>query len=80
MDIYSRLSEIHFLCDAQLAKHHLRQTKQVSLFITADKDTIRKKSSLGKHHRIGFVLIISIIFHVQDTKSWKAVQKCWPNH
>lgn len=59
------LWEIHFLSAAQLTECYLIHSKPVSLFITPDKDKVRKESSLGKHQRTVFVLIIWIIFHVQ---------------
>ena len=73
MHIYSMLSEIHFLSIAHMTKYHLRQTEPVLCFIMPDKDKIRKESSLGKHVRIAFVLIIQIIFHVQYIKERKTM-------
>lgn len=44
-----------------MTEHYLIQTGPVSQFITPDKDKVRKRSSLGKHQRTVFVLIIRII-------------------
>lgn len=52
------LGEFHFISAAQLTEYHLIHTKPVSLFITPDKDKVKKESSLGKHQKTVFVLII----------------------
>lgn len=73
MHIYSMLGEIHFLSAAQLTEYHIRHAKPLSLFITSDKDKMRKESSLGKHRTTAFVLIISVIFHVRYRKGGKTM-------